>query len=120
MVSHFGIASTPVMALWENGFPRYRLKYFHFQVKLTFNHYFRLYDDFSKLDSLIRVIHAQTDLRKILPNFSETSKFNDSNHQRNTIEGKKDGGSITSDDQISSKEFLGQFKYLSDGHGFDW
>ena len=46
LLSQFGIASTPVVALWENGFPRYRL-----------------YDDFSKLENLIGAIELRSDLK---------------------------------------------------------
>ncbi|KAL3081551.1 hypothetical protein niasHT_037273 [Heterodera trifolii] len=45
LISHYGISSTPVIALWQDGFPRYRL-----------------YDDYARLDTLLRVLRTHTDL----------------------------------------------------------
>jgi len=46
LISQFGITSTPTIALWENGYPRYRL-----------------FDDFSEKDTLITAITTRTDLK---------------------------------------------------------
>jgi len=97
LVNHFGIASTPVMALWESGVPR-----------------FRLYDDYSKIQNLIRVIQTQTDLRI----------RNVQNEDKGTAGiltiALNDNEAETSSQRITLQKFLSQFKYLRNTHEFDW
>jgi hypothetical protein len=81
-----------VIALWQDGFPRYRL-----------------YDDYSKLNSLVKVIRAQTDLRP--RNFDE--KAGPRELDENTDLGH-------SEKEPSRQQFLAKFKYLQEDLGFDW
>jgi len=56
LISQFGITSTPTIALWENGYPRYRL-----------------FEDFSDKEALITAIATRTDLeaaRDTLPEWT--------------------------------------------------
>ncbi|KAI1701735.1 hypothetical protein DdX_15907 [Ditylenchus destructor] len=100
LIAQFGIASTPVIALWENGYPR-----------------FKLHDDYSQLDSLIETIHLKTDLRSenisnIPVELSDDALTEPDGNTTLTIEFVKK--------HPTEKEFLAQFYYLQEELGFDW
>lgn len=50
MISHYGIAATPVIVLWENGYPRYKVT-----------------ETPGDFDSLVKVLQQKSDLRPARP-----------------------------------------------------
>ncbi|CAK5046543.1 unnamed protein product [Meloidogyne enterolobii] len=87
LIAQYGIASTPVLAIWQDGLPR-----------------LRLYEDYSKLHTLINVIRLQTDLKpKVI--FKNYEEFNESG---------------CTETEPCRQEFLSRFKYLQAELGFDW
>uniref|UniRef100_A0A915E2G5 Thioredoxin domain-containing protein n=1 Tax=Ditylenchus dipsaci TaxID=166011 RepID=A0A915E2G5_9BILA len=108
LISQYGIASTPVIALWENGFPR-----------------FRLYEDYSKVESLIKAIQMRTDLKSL--NISKVeygpaaeSEEEDLSKEFVTTNSNLTKISPTDHYHPTKQEFLDQFHYLKDDLGFDW
>lgn len=100
LISHYGISSTPVIALWQDGFPRYRL-----------------YEDYSKLNTLIRVLKQHTDLTP-LPEKEEREHNEDEKGKKDKDDGneEKEG----TGPELGREQFLSQFRYLREDLGFDW
>jgi hypothetical protein len=85
-----------VIALWQDGFPRYRL-----------------YDDYSQPNTLVKVIKAQTDL--------SPRNWQEKDQPAADEEMEKDEEENESNERRPSRrEFLQRFKYLQKELGFDW
>lgn len=108
LISQYGIASTPVIALWESGIPRYRL-----------------YDDYSNLNSLTRIIETQSDLRR-KKHFVDETPVSVSRNGIFKIDVNPDSIATNINDyshssfQREMEQFLQRFYYLNDNPGFDW
>jgi hypothetical protein len=92
LISQYGIASTPVVALWENGYPR-----------------FRLYEEINNVDSLSNVIESRTDLKALFKSNSTENKTDDEYSYL-----------VPRDTSHSEKEFLSQFDAFQENNGRDW
>uniref|UniRef100_A0A183BSU3 Thioredoxin domain-containing protein n=1 Tax=Globodera pallida TaxID=36090 RepID=A0A183BSU3_GLOPA len=112
LISHYGISSTPVIALWQDGFPRYRL-----------------YDDYARLDTLLRVLRSHTDLSPLTPSSldeeeGKNEKQPDDGGIGERVGVEADNRALGGENQFSWEptrdEFLAQFYYLREHLGFDW
>jgi hypothetical protein len=106
LISQYGIASTPVIALWENGMPRYRL-----------------YEDYSKLETLVKVIQLRTEFttrKTAAGEYNSTVAEPDMTDDRQGPFRDNSSKEVFRRHHPTKEQFLDQFVYLKRNMGFDW
>lgn len=109
LITQFGIVSTPVITLWENGYA------------MT-----RIYDESLKLETLSKFILSKTDLPMV--NLSKNALKNNTTiyqkdnliNENKTVKESEQENKWIKGIILTKEEFLNKFRYLKDEKEFDW